>query len=98
MGNPTRKLQVIIGCLCVCTSLSSSSSCICFDLSYVNENNNLHILKTLTRWIISSAVAVYFKEGVATALLPAYNSLLFFLSFLVNHIISCDLDNHLYPM
>jgi hypothetical protein len=55
--------------------------------------------------IISSAVAIYFNiiiEGVATALLPANNSFLFSLSFffadIVNHIISCDLDNHLYPM
>src|ERR671930_2740389 len=56
-----------------------------FDLSYVNENNNLHILKPLkSKGVISSAVAVYFYiiiEGVATALLPANNSFLFFLSF-----------------
>jgi hypothetical protein len=74
-----------------------------------NDNNNLHILKRIKdidyKGIISSAVAVYFNiiiEGIATALLPANNSFLFFLSFffadIINHIVSCDLDNHLYPM
>jgi hypothetical protein len=37
-----------------------------------NDNNNLHILKRIKdidyKGIISSAVAVYFKEGVGTAI------------------------------
>ena len=40
----------------------------------------------------------YFLINNTSYNLNANNSFLFFLSFLVNHIISCDLDDHLYSM
>ena len=79
-----------------------------FDIlfeSFLHLSLSFFSFNSRSNMLTISAVAVYFNiiiEGVGTVLLPANNSFLFFLYLLyadtVNHIISCDLDNHLYPM